>query len=355
MHALRTVGVSPRGQAKEAEAKCSAPTNSPLPYPLNLPPKHLHALDLALDGSQRGELDLVPDGDISGQDGAREDGALSPYREAVVDGKTEARGGERSAVTDGRAERRGQEAQEAVDVPGGDRPRGRWPGARARAVLGVALDDGGDLLPPHAGADPNHLAVPKLGAPEHPPHPGLDRPQGRVCAVVAPKEIDLVEDNDHVPAGHLCNDDALGRLGLHALVRVHHEQDHVDDLGAADDGADEAGVPGAVDKGDLEGVVTAAARPAVAALALALAVLAIPWILGDPGRHRRHQEGAESKVQGDPPLPALRAPVQAGGGKEGRECLHQRSLAGIDVTQHADVHVEDAVGVDSLGIHGRGR
>lgn len=87
----------------------------------------------------------------------------------------------------------------------------------------------------------------------------------------------------------------------------------------ADDGADEGGVPRAVDQGELE--------------------------LAGPRAELRRQGGAkagEAQVQRDAPRPALRSPVEGGGGAGGAERPGQRRLAAVDVAQDAHVNVEDA-------------
>ena len=49
--------------------------------------------------------------------------------------------------------------------------------------------------------------------------------------------------------GELAYDEALGRLSLDALPHIDHEHHQVDDLRAADDGADERGMTRAIDLG----------------------------------------------------------------------------------------------------------
>ena len=87
----------------------------------------------------------------------------------------------------------------------------------------------------------------------------------------------------------------------------------------ADDGADEGGVPRAVDQRELE--------------------------LAGPRAQLRRQGGAqagEAQVQRDAPRPALRRPVEGGGGAGGAQRPRQRRLPAVDVAQDAHVHVEDA-------------
>lgn len=93
----------------------------------------------------------------------------------------------------------------------------------------------------------------------------------------------------------------------------------------ADDGADEGGVPRAVHQRQLQ--------------------------LPRPRAQLRRQRGAqagEAQVQGDSPRPALRRPVEGGGGAGGAERPRQRRLPAVDVAQDTHVHVEDA----GLGGHG---
>lgn len=87
----------------------------------------------------------------------------------------------------------------------------------------------------------------------------------------------------------------------------------------ADDGADEGGVPRAVDQRELE--------------------------LAGPRAQLRREGGAqagEAQVQRDAPRPALRRPVEGGGGAGGAQRPRQRRLPAVDVAQDAHVHVEDA-------------
>ena len=51
--------------------------------------------------------------------------------------------------------------------------------------------------------------------------------------------VHLVKHDDHLVVGDLADDQTLGRLCLDALVHVDHQDHQVDDLGAADDRADE--------------------------------------------------------------------------------------------------------------------
>ena len=64
--------------------------------------------------------------------------------------------------------------------------------------------------------------------------------------------VDLVQHDDHGVGGDLPYHYALGRLGLDALVRVDHENDHVYDLGPTDDRADKGSMAGAIHQGKLE-------------------------------------------------------------------------------------------------------
>lgn len=87
----------------------------------------------------------------------------------------------------------------------------------------------------------------------------------------------------------------------------------------ADDGADEGGVPRAVDQRELE--------------------------LAGPRAQLRRQGGAqagEAQVQRDAPRPALRRPVEGGGGAGGAQRPGQRRFPAVDVAQDAHVHVENA-------------
>lgn len=96
----------------------------------------------------------------------------------------------------------------------------------------------------------------------------------------------------------------------------------------ADDGADEGGVPRAVDQRELQ--------------------------LAGPRAQLRRQRGAqagEAQVQRDAPRPALRRPVEGGGGAGGAQRPRQSRLAAVDVAQYSHVHVEDA-GRRGVGGHG---
>lgn len=66
------------------------------------------------------------------------------------------------------------------------------------------------------------------------------------------QHVGFVEDKQEVRCRQLADDQALSRLRLDALGDVHDEHHHVDDLGAADDGADEGRVSGAVHEGELD-------------------------------------------------------------------------------------------------------
>lgn len=87
----------------------------------------------------------------------------------------------------------------------------------------------------------------------------------------------------------------------------------------ADDGADEGGVPRAVDQRELE--------------------LAVPQA---QLRRQRGAQAGEAQVQRDAPRPALRRPVEGGGGAGGAQRPRQRRLPAVDVAQDTHVHVEDA-------------
>ena len=56
----------------------------------------------------------------------------------------------------------------------------------------------------------------------------------------------LVQHDDHGVRGDFSDHNALGGLGLDALVGIDNENYHVDDLGPANDRADEGGVAGAI-------------------------------------------------------------------------------------------------------------
>lgn len=76
--------------------------------------------------------------------------------------------------------------------------------------------------------------------------------------------------------------------------------------------------------------------------------------LAGPRAQLRRQRGAqagEAQVQRDAPRPALRRPVEGGGGAGGAQRPRQSRLAAVDVAQHSHVHVEDA-GRRGTGGHG---
>ena len=56
----------------------------------------------------------------------------------------------------------------------------------------------------------------------------------------------LVQHDNHGVRGDFSDHNALGGLGLDALVGIDNENYHVDDLGPANDRADEGGVAGAI-------------------------------------------------------------------------------------------------------------
>lgn len=64
-------------------------------------------------------------------------------------------------------------------------------------------------------------------------------------------EVDLVEHYNHIVRQNLANHEALGGLRLDALVDVNDEKHDVDDLRAANDGANQRRVAGAVDEREL--------------------------------------------------------------------------------------------------------
>lgn len=67
--------------------------------------------------------------------------------------------------------------------------------------------------------------------------------------------------------------------------------------------------------------------------------------LAGPRAQLRREGGAqagEAQVQRDAPRPALRRPVEGGGGAGGAQRPRQRRLPAVDVAQDAHVHVEDA-------------
>ncbi len=64
-------------------------------------------------------------------------------------------------------------------------------------------------------------------------------------------EVNLVEHYNHIVCQDLANHEALGGLRLDALVDVNDEEHDVDDLCAANDGANQRRVAGAIDEREL--------------------------------------------------------------------------------------------------------
>ena len=90
----------------------------------------------------------------------------------------------------------------------------------------------------------------------------------------------------------------------------------------SDNGADERGVSGTVDQRELDGAQLRR--------------------LLQPSR-RRHAEAAEAQVDGDAALLRLRVLVEAGRAGDRAERARQRRLAVVDVAEHADVEIEQAL------------
>ena len=61
-------------------------------------------------------------------------------------------------------------------------------------------------------------------------------------------EVNLVQDQDHLVGRNLADHHALRRLRLNALHAVNHNEKHVDDLGAAENRADQTGMARAVNQ-----------------------------------------------------------------------------------------------------------
>jgi hypothetical protein len=125
-----------------------------------------------------------------------------------------------------------------------------------------------------------------------------------------------------------------------------HTTHHVDDLRAADDGADESCVAGAVHEREvhaLEAALCTHTAPPYHAWYHMLAVLtaATPAAARTSNVGRRgHEEAREAEVERDAALLRLRVLVQRRRRQLGAQRTHEGRLARVHVAQHADIDVQ---------------